>query len=65
MTQEEREVKYPALTQMVEKMDQSFEMLRAVHNNQTYVQTLEQTVHSLTGKLEETRQEISNLKNTK
>ena len=65
MTQEEREASYPALTQMVEKMDQSFEILREVHNNQNYVQTLEQTVHSLTGKLQETRQEISNLKNTK
>ncbi len=65
MTQEEREARYPALTQMVEKMDQSFEILREVHNNQNYVQTLEQTVHSLTGKLQETRQEISNLKNTK
>ena len=65
MSQEEREARYPALTQMVEKMDQSFEILREVHNNQNYVQTLEQTVHSLTGKLQETRQEISNLKNTK
>ena len=65
MTQEEREARYAALTQMVEKMDQSFEILREVHNNQNYVQTLEQTVHSLTGKLQETRQEISNLKNTK
>ena len=62
MTQEERQQRYPALTAMCAKMDESFEVLKQVHQQNNYVCTLEQTVHSLTGKLGEARQEISELK---